>query len=84
MTASEREEAKALIAHIPPGNVLLFDRGYPGYEFIHYLVHHYAGDFILRCPAASTFPAVERFLKGHQEEGVKSNQTTYKYGASKK
>ena len=68
--ASEREEAEKLIPHIPIGNVILFDRGYPGYGFIKYLKENYSGYFLFRCPASSTFPAVERFAKSGKEEGI--------------
>jgi hypothetical protein len=59
---SERQQAKALLSHIPRGAVLLFDRGYPGYDLIAYLREHYEGFFVFRCPAQSTFPAVEAFV----------------------
>ena len=39
--ADERQEAKKMIPHIPSGNVLLFDRGYPSYDFIKYLNETY-------------------------------------------
>ncbi len=65
---SEREEAKALLPSIPPGGVLLYDRGYPSYELIAYLREHYDGYFLFRCPAQSTFAAVEAFVAGRKEE----------------
>ena len=66
--ANEREEVKALVPHIPPGGVLLFDRGYPSYNLIDYLIGHYQGYWVMRCPAAATFPAVEAFVEaGHTE-----------------
>lgn len=61
--ANEREEVKALLPHIPRGGVLLFDRGYPSYDLINHLKGHYQGFWLLRCPASSTFPAVETFVK---------------------
>lgn len=67
---SEREEAKQLIPHIPEESVLLFDRGYPGYEFISHLLDSFHGYFIFRCPAQSTFPAVEEFVKSGKAEDV--------------
>lgn len=66
---SEREQAKELLASIPAGNVLLFDRGYPSYELIAHLRTHYSGYFIFRCPAANTFPAVEAFVRSGDREG---------------
>lgn len=47
--ANEREEAKKLIAHIPAGNLLCFDRGYPSYEFILWLNQNYNGKYLFRC-----------------------------------
>lgn len=67
---SERQEAKSLLPCIPPDSVALFDRGYPGYEFIKELVEHFSGYFVCRCPAESTFPAVESFVKSEKEEAV--------------
>ena len=67
---SERDEAKTLIPSIPSGGVILFDRGYPGYEFIKELFNTYLGYFVLRCPAVSTFPAVISFLTSGKKESV--------------
>lgn len=69
VNSSEREQAKSLLRSIPAGSVLLFDRGYPGYEFISYLRAEFSGHFIFRCPGQSTFPAVEAFLRSNNEEG---------------
>lgn len=66
--ANEREEAKALLPQIPPGGVLLFDRGYPSYDLIDHLLRHYRGHWLFRCPARSTFPAVEAFVRSSQAE----------------
>jgi len=41
--ASERKEACDLIEKIQPRSILLFDRGYPSYDFIHQLDSHYQG-----------------------------------------
>jgi len=66
---SEREEALELVSSIPPGAVLLFDRGYPSYQLISSLRDHYNGYFLFRCPAECTFPAVEEFVRGGRQEG---------------
>jgi hypothetical protein len=66
--SSEREQAKDLLPYVPAGSLLLFDRGYPGYEFILYLLSVFHGHFIFRCPAQSTFPAVEAFIQSGEEE----------------
>jgi hypothetical protein len=68
--ANEREEVKALLPHIPSGGILLFDRGYPSYAFIDYLLRHYQGYWVIRCPAAATFPAVEAFVQSGQTEAI--------------
>lgn len=66
--SSERQEAKGLIPYIPSDSVLLFDRGYPGYEFISHLLAEFRGYFVFRCPARSTFPAVMSFVGGGAQE----------------
>lgn len=68
--ANEREEAKALLPHVPPGGILLFDRGYPSYDLIDDLCRHYLGYWLFRCPARSTFPAVEVFVNSGKEEAT--------------
>lgn len=66
--SSERDEVNPLLKHIPLGSVLLFDRGYPGYELIDRLMRRFTGYFVFRCPAQSTFPAVEAFIESGKEE----------------
>ncbi|MCP4157196.1 MAG: IS4 family transposase [bacterium] len=68
--ANEREEAKRMIPYIPEGGVLLFDRGYPSYDLIHFLKKNHTGHFLFRCPAQSTFPAVEKFVRSDKNESV--------------
>jgi len=68
--SSEREELKKLLPYVPLNGVWLFDRGYPSYEIIHYLMKNYNGYFIFRCPASSTFSAVENFVKSGKKEDV--------------
>lgn len=68
--ANEREEVKTLLPQIPSGGVLLFDRGYPSYDLIQTLSCRYQGDWVIRCPASSTFPAVEAFVRSGQPDAV--------------
>ncbi len=68
--ADERNEVKKMIPYIPGGNVLLFDRGYPSYDLIHFLKNTYSGYYLFRCPAQSTFPAVEKFVRSNKNESV--------------
>jgi len=67
---NEREQAEAMLSQIPPGGVLLHDRGYPSFEYINVLNQVYEGFYIIRCPAKSTFPAVERFVQSNQDEMI--------------
>lgn len=66
--SSERDEVKPLLKSIPSGSVVLFDRGYPSYELIHYLTKEFTGYFVFRCPAQATFPAVHAFIASGKEE----------------
>ncbi len=66
----ERAEAQAMLAQIPCGGILLHDRGYPSFDYLHCLENHYEGYHIFRCPAQSTFPAVERFVQSGQREAL--------------
>ena len=68
--SSEREEAKELLPHIPALSVLLYDRGYPSFELISHLREHFNGFFIFRCPAQSTFSAVQKFVKSGKTEAT--------------
>jgi hypothetical protein len=66
--SSERDEAEKLLPHIPGGGVVLFDRGYPSYEFFLTLLATYSGYFLLRCPGESSFPAVKKFIQSKKQE----------------
>jgi hypothetical protein len=80
---NEREDAKTLInLHIPPGNLLCFDRGYPSYEFILWLQNYYDGHFLFRCPGSNTFPAVEEFLESGEQEAIIRIDPSKKYSQS--
>ena len=76
---SEREQAKSFIPFIPSGGVILFDRGYPGYEFIKELIKSYTGYFVFRCPGTSTFPAVISFLASNKDEDIIWINPTHSY-----
>jgi hypothetical protein len=67
---SERDEAVALLPHVPPKSVLLFDRGYPSYDLFRRLTNEYRQRFIFRCAATCTFPAVEAFVKSGKAEAT--------------
>ena len=76
---SEREEAQALLPLVPPRCILLFDRGYPSFELIAYLREHHKGYFLFRCPAESTFPAVEAFVQSGRQEAYIALTPSNKY-----
>lgn len=63
----ERAQAQSLLPLLPPTSVSLFDRGFPSYGFLHDL-HHHAYRYVMRCPATSTFPAVEAFARSGRAE----------------
>jgi len=67
---NEREDVKTLLHRLPnQPQVLLFDRGYPSYDLIHHLTYaNTFRHFVFRCPATSTFKAVEDFVKSGQQE----------------
>jgi len=68
--ASEREEAKNLLPFVPSTSVWLFDRGYPSYDLILYLINNFSGYFIFRCPSSSTFSAITKFIKSDKNEEI--------------
>lgn len=66
----ERKQAQKLIPKVPAGNVIIFDRGYPGFKVFQFLNTNYDGYYIFRSTATSTFPAVEEFIKSHKAEDI--------------
>ena len=70
VNGSEREELADLLPFLPSNSVLLCDRGYPSYEIFRLLVKTFSGYFVFRCPASSTFPAVEAFVNSAKAEAI--------------
>ena len=70
VNGSEREELVHLLPFVPDNSLLLCDRGYPSYEIFHLLVKKFSGAFVFRCPASSTFPAVEAFVNSGTQEAI--------------
>jgi hypothetical protein len=79
---SERQEAIELLPYAPKNSLVIFDRGYPSYGLLLYLTSEFAGHFLMRSPATSTFPAVEAFLKSGKAEDIIWIQPTYEYRKS--
>lgn len=69
---NEREEAEAMLEALPLlPLLLLFDRGYPSYKLIKCLLEHeQKPEFVFRCPASSTFPVVEKFVRSGKREDI--------------
>lgn len=69
---NEREDVKELLPQLPDRPlVLLFDRGYPSYDLLYYLRDTSPDSaFVFRCPAQSTFKAVENFVQSGRSEAV--------------
>jgi hypothetical protein len=65
--ASEREQCLAHLAHLRKGDVLVLDRGYPGFGLLWELMER-GIDFVVRTATSSTFPAVERFVRSGRTE----------------
>ena len=63
----ERAQAQRLLSLLPPKSLCLFDRGFPSYGFLHAL-HQHPYRYVMRCPATSTFPAVEAFARSGRAE----------------
>lgn len=59
--SSEREQCLAHIPHLRAGDVLVLDRGYPGFGLLHEIQRRRI-DLVARVATSSTFPAVERFV----------------------
>jgi len=70
VNSSERDEVEQMLPYVPANSVWLFDRGYPSYEIFRLLVKHFDGSFVFRCPASSTFPAVEEFIASGRQEAI--------------
>ncbi len=68
--ACERTQAKEMIPHIPPNNIMLFDRGYPSYDLFYYSNTNYSGYYIFRCPAKNSFLAIDKFIESKKKESI--------------
>lgn len=64
----EREMALELIQELGPGDLLVLDRGYPGYEMFHAIVNQ-GVDFLIRLPKAGLFKQAQEFLARGKRDG---------------
>ena len=77
----ERKEALKLLPSSPKNSLILFDRGYPAYWFLHRMMLDFSSHFLMRCPTSATFSALTNFLKGSQNEAVIQIAPTESYTA---
>jgi hypothetical protein len=64
---SERALAQELTEDLDPGDLLLLDRGYPGFELFEKMLSQ-GVDFLVRLPDNGLFAAIKEFLaKGHRD-----------------
>ena len=64
----------------PPGNVILFDRGYPSFDLIAHLNACYkTGHYVFRHPTQNSFGAVDDFIESSKEETTIFIDPTVKY-----
>lgn len=68
--SSERREAMKMLCLIPANNLIMYDRGYPGYEFIKEHIKKYSGHFLFRCPANGSFFALKEFVKSDNTDAI--------------
>jgi len=67
---SERTMALELVKDLGPGDLLLLDRGYPGFELFEKLMNQ-GTDFLVRLPDNGLFKPISEFLtQGHRDGTV--------------
>ena len=65
---SEREMALALLEELGPGDLLLLDRGYPGYRLFLALIQQQV-DFLIRLPKDGMFKEIQDLLARGKKDG---------------
>jgi len=65
---SEREMALELIQELGPGDLLILDRGYPGYRMCHAIINQ-GVDFLIRLPKDGMFQEARDFLARRKRDG---------------
>lgn len=66
----ERKEAMKLLASAPDDSLIVFDRGFPAYWFLRYLIDNFSGHFLMRSSATGTFAAITDFLQTGRREAI--------------
>lgn len=67
--ASERDQCLAHLPYLRAGDVLVLDRGYPGFGLL-WEMQGRRIDFAVRAACSSTFPALERFLASGRQDAI--------------
>lgn len=70
LASSERDMARQLLAQAPARSIVLFDRGFPQFELLDYLLHEFHGHFLMRGCGSNTFREIERFLQSGKSEDL--------------
>lgn len=76
---SERAEALKMLSLLPRHSVVVFDRGYPSYDLFSIMAREDHLDFLFRCPAKSTFPAVMKFLNSQHRDALLLIEPSYDF-----
>ena len=64
----ERDMALELIQELGPGDLLVLDRGYPGYAMFHAIINK-GVDFLIRLPKDGMFKPAQEFLAHGKRDG---------------
>ena len=64
----EREMAMELIKELGPGDLLMLDRGYPGYRRFHAIINNPV-EFLIRLPKDGMFKEAQDFLAKGRRDG---------------
>jgi len=67
---NERNDAAKLLPLMFMDGISLFDKGYPSFAFFETLNQDCPGFYSVRCPATSTFPAVEAFVQSGKKDTI--------------
>ena len=78
--ATEQEQARALLRLGGFDNSLvLFDRGYPQFDLLAFLLHEFKGHFLMRCPASNTFREIVQFIQSGQAQAIIHLRPSHSY-----
>lgn len=70
VNSSERAHGMSLLPDMPTQGVIIFDKGYPSYNFMAHLQHNYNGYYLIKCPASGTFNQVLDFVNSPSTDQI--------------